>query len=89
MKVLKFGASWCSGCLVMKPLWEKIENERKWLETEYYDYDESQEIAKQYGVDEILPTFIFLDKDGEEITRIKGEASKKDIIKILEENKDK
>jgi len=25
MKVLKFGAVWCSGCLVMRPRWRSIE----------------------------------------------------------------
>jgi len=26
MKVLKFGAVWCPGCLVMRPRWAEIEN---------------------------------------------------------------
>lgn len=39
MKVLKFGAVWCSGCLVMRPRWEKIEKEHAWLETECFDCD--------------------------------------------------
>ncbi len=40
MKVLKFGAVWCSGCLVMRPLWQDIEAENPWLKTEYDDFDE-------------------------------------------------
>ena len=43
MKVLKFGAVWCLGCLIMKPRWTEIETENTWLETEYYDFDESLE----------------------------------------------
>ncbi|MFH1412521.1 MAG: thioredoxin family protein [bacterium] len=89
MKVIKFGAAWCAGCLIMKPIWEEIENERAWLKTEYYDYDENQEIAEQYSVDEKLPTFIFLDKNEQEIMRLQGEISKKELIKIIEEYKDK
>ena len=27
MKVLKFGAVWCPGCLVMKPRWKEIETD--------------------------------------------------------------
>jgi len=27
MKVLKFGAVWCSGCLVMNPRWRGVEEE--------------------------------------------------------------
>jgi len=34
MKVLKIGAVWCNGCLVMKPRWEELEKENPWLETE-------------------------------------------------------
>ncbi|NCC70988.1 thioredoxin, partial [bacterium] len=37
LKVLKFGAVWCPGCLIMKPRWEEIEKENIWLKTEYYD----------------------------------------------------
>ena len=39
MKVLKFGAIWCNGCLVMKPRWAQIEEENSWLETEYFDFE--------------------------------------------------
>lgn len=89
MKVIKFGASWCAGCLIMKPIWEEIEMEKAWLQTEYYDYDENQELAEQYGVEERLPVFIFLDKNEQEFLRLEGEVSKKELLKILEENKDR
>ncbi|KKS60014.1 MAG: hypothetical protein UV25_C0014G0010 [candidate division WWE3 bacterium GW2011_GWB1_42_41] len=46
----------------MKPIWKRIENENPWLKTEYYEYDESPEIIKNYGLEAgLLPTFIFLD----------------------------
>jgi len=89
MKVIKIGAVWCSGCMIMKPLWEEIEKENPWLETEYYDYDESDEIVKKYNINDRLPVFIFLDKDENEILRLMGEKSKEEILKIIEENKDK
>lgn len=89
MKVIKFGAAWCAGCLIMKPIWQDIEKERAWLETEYYDYDEDREIAEQYKVEERLPAFIFVDKLGQEILRLQGEISKKELDKIIDENKDK
>ena len=47
MKVLKFGAVWCSGCLVMKPIWQEIEKEHPWLKTEYYDFDKDKETVKR------------------------------------------
>jgi len=89
MMVLKFGAAWCSGCLVMKPIWAELEKELPWLVTEYYDYDESQVIADKYQVNEKLPTFIFLDKNDQEILRLQGEASKTELLKIITANKDK
>ncbi|MFH0840846.1 MAG: thioredoxin family protein [bacterium] len=89
MKVLKFGAEWCAGCLVMKPLWREIEEEVPWLETEYYDYDQNQEKAKEYNINETLPAFVFLDKDNQEILRLTGEISKDELMEIIEENKEK
>ena len=89
MKVLKFGAVWCPGCLVMKPRWKEIEQEMPWLETQYFEYDDSLELAKRYDVTEDLPVFIFLDRDGNELLRLKGEVSKEELVRILSEHKDR
>lgn len=89
MKVLKFGAVWCSGCLVMRPLWQEIEAENPWLETEYHDFDEDKEAVEKYQINEILPVAIFLDKEGNEIVRINGEKDKKSLVEIINQNKDK
>ncbi len=89
MKVLKFGAVWCSGCLVMKPRWTEIETENPWLQTEYHDFDNEKEIVKKYQINDTLPTFIFLDKENKEFLRLNGEVSKDELIKIIENNKNK
>lgn len=89
MKILKFGAVWCSGCLVMKPRWKKIEDENKWLETEYYDYDQDKKMVEKYKVDEKLPTFVFLDKKGEEVLRLRGEVERERLVEIIEENRNR
>ncbi|MCD4761170.1 thioredoxin family protein [bacterium] len=89
MKVLKFGAVWCSGCLIMKPRWAEIEAENPWLDTEYYDYDENPEKIAEYHIDDKLPVFIFLDKNNQEFLRLKGELSKKEILDVLIKNKNK
>lgn len=89
MKVLKFGAVWCSGCLIMKPRWKEIETENPWLETEYFEYDENKEVAERYQVTNSLPVFIFLDKEGNEFLRLEGEVSKEKIVEIINHNKDK
>ncbi len=88
MKVLKFGALWCPGCLIMKPRWKEIESENPWLKNEYYDYDENNDIAKKWSVDKILPTFIFVDNNNKELTRISGEPSKKELLEFIEKYKD-
>lgn len=89
MKVLKFGAEWCAGCLVMKPRWKEIEVEIPWLKTEYYDYDKEKEMVEKYKINNTLPAFIFLDKNDQEITRLNGEPSKNELLKLIDEFKDK
>jgi thiol-disulfide isomerase/thioredoxin len=89
MKVIKIGAEWCPGCLIMKPRWQEIESEVPWLQTEYYDYDEHQDKVALYQVKDTLPVFIFLDKDDKEILRLTGEVSEDEIMQVIEEHKDK
>lgn len=83
MKVIKVGATWCNGCLVMKPRWRDIEADNPWLKTEFYDFDESPEIVSKYNIDQNLPVALFLDSDGNEITRLSGEVSKDEIQKTV------
>ena len=89
MKILKFGALWCSGCLVMRPRWQEIEKENPDLVTEYYDFGENEEAVKKWGIDETLPTFVFVDRNEKELFRLQGEQSKAELLKLIEENKDK
>lgn len=87
MKVLKFGALWCSGCLVMKPRWAEIEQELHWLTTEYHDVDEDKDLAAHYRIED-YPCFIFIDKKGNEIHREYGEVEKKKLIELVNRFKD-
>jgi thiol-disulfide isomerase/thioredoxin len=89
MKVLKFGAVWCSGCLVMKPRWKEIEGENPWLKTEYFDFDVDKEKVKEYKINDSLPIFVFLDKDNNEFLRLNGEVSKEELLEVINKNKDK
>ena len=89
MKVLKFGAVWCSGCLVMKPIWAEIEAEMPDLETVYYDFDKDKDMVEKYEIDHKLPVFVFLDKEGSEILRLTGEVDKDKLIDVINENKEK
>ncbi len=90
MKVLKIGAVWCNGCLVMKPRWGEIEQENPWLKTEYIDYDSNPELVGQYQIQEgRLPTFIFLDSQGNELDRRSGEVSKEELLSLITQYKDR
>ena len=88
MKVLKFGAVWCSGCLVMRPRWAEIEKEIEWLKTEYFDYDQDKENVSKWKITNTLPVFVFIDKNGNELTRLSGEPSKKTLIELINKYKD-
>jgi len=89
MKILKFGAEWCSGCIVMKPRWQEIEKENPWLETKYYDFDIDKDQIKKYEINDILPVFVFLDKNDNEIIRLDGEVDKSKLLEVINENKEK
>jgi len=83
MKILKFGADWCPECIIMKPRWAEIEKEMPELNTEFFDIDKNKEKKLEYKIDHV-PTFIFLDKEGRELERLKGLIEKEDLIKTIE-----
>ena len=55
------------------------------LEITSYDYDMDEGIVKNYNVGNILPVLIFLDDKNNEIKRIVGEKSTKELENILKE----
>jgi len=59
------------------------------IETKYYDFDINKDQIEKYKIDDILPVFIFLDKDNKEIIRLDGEVDKAKLIEIINENKEK
>ena len=82
MKVVKINAIWCSGCLVMNNVWNKV-LDRYNIETIELDYDMDEEEVLKYNPGDILPVFIFF-KDGEEVERVVGEISYNKMEKIIE-----
>lgn len=84
MKILKFNAVWCSGCLVMKKTIKEIEELYPNVEIESYDYDMDQEEVEKWNIGEIIPVLIFVDENNNEISRLVGEKTKKEIIKEIE-----
>ena len=84
MKILKFNAIWCSGCIVMKKIMKDSEELYRNIEIESYDYDMDEDMVKKYNIGEIIPVLVFLDKEENEIGRLIGEKTKKEIIKEIE-----
>lgn len=86
MKVLKIGAIWCAHCVVMKPRWQEVEKNLPWLETQYFEYDDSLEIVNKYKLEtEGVPAFIFLNDNGEEIARLNGDVPTKKLYQTIKE----
>ena len=83
MKVIKINAIWCSACIIMNNVWGKVENKYN-IETINLDYDFDNEEVLKYDPGNILPVFIFMDKDLE-LGRIVGEISYQKMIDYIEE----
>lgn len=83
MKVIKIGAVWCSGCLIMNNIWNKVIKQYSFDYLEL-DLDMDEEVVENYGTFDVLPTFIVLDGE-REITRFSGEFSFDDFIDKLKE----
>ena len=84
MKVLKFSAIWCPSCIIMTNVINKIKDEYKNLEFINYDYDNDTDEVNKYDIGNILPVLIFVDDNGNEINRVVGEKSKKELVEIIE-----
>lgn len=86
MQIIRINAMWCSGCLAMKKVWNKILEQYPNLDIVTYDYDMDEDIVKKYEPGNILPICIFM-KEGKEVKRLNGEKTKEEIIKVIEEFK--
>ena len=83
MKIVKIGAVWCPGCLVMKKIWNNIINNYE-LNVLELDYDMDNEEVKKYNVGGVLPVVIFLDNNGNELERLIGEQKESKLIEVIE-----
>lgn len=83
MKLIKIGAIWCSGCLVMNKVWNQLIKEYN-FSYETYDIDNDEDEVEKYNVGEKLPVFIVMESD-KEIKRFIGEYSYSDMVNNLRE----
>lgn len=82
MKSLKFSAIWCPSCLIMHSRYSVIENKYSIPVTEY-DYDFDEEMVNKYNIGNVLPVYILLDNNDNEIIRIIGEKTEKELDEII------
>lgn len=80
MKLVRISSMWCTSCIVTYPIWKEIQETYPNLEYEELDYD-LDDVQEQVG--DILPVVILKDQE-QEITRIVGEKTKKEMLEILE-----
>jgi len=82
---IEIGSLECVPCEMMQPIMKEIENEYKeQVEVVFYDVwtDEGSPYAQKYDI-KVIPTQIFLDKDGNEYFRHEGYFPKDDLVKVL------
>lgn len=83
MKVIKIGAIWCPGCLVMKKIWDNVvkNNDIDFVEL---DYDMDSDEVSKYNVGKILPVFVFVDDNGLELERLVGEQKESKLLEVID-----
>ncbi len=52
--VIAFGATWCSQCPRMHPVWKEAQT--KGIKVVYVDIDDSRSLAEKWGVNGTVPT---------------------------------
>ena len=79
MKILKFGAEWCTSCKTLDKLLEEIEN-KPYIEV--IDIDVNSSDAIKYGIRGV-PTLIKIDENNNIVDRIVGTKPKAELEKWL------
>jgi len=82
---IELGADRCIPCKAMQPIMREIAQEYKGtIQVVFYDVWKTPKYAKDYGI-QMIPTQVFIDKNGIEIFRHIGFYAKDEIIKMLKE----
>ena len=79
MKIIKVGALWCPACIITNNSLNKLKDKYNFeLEELDYDFDD----IEKYNIGETLPVLMFI-KNDEEVYRLIGEKTDKDIEEVL------
>jgi thioredoxin 1 len=83
-RLLDLGATTCIPCKLMAPILEELREEyRGRMEVTFIDVRKDPEAARQHKI-QVIPTQIFYDASGTELSRHTGFISKEDILATWE-----
>jgi len=82
---IELGADRCIPCKAMQPIMREIAEEYAGkIQVVFYDVWKDPSSGRKYGI-QLIPTQVFIDKNGDEFFRHVGFYAKDDIIKMLKE----
>ncbi len=82
--LLEIGATRCIPCQKMQPIIMEIAEQFPHdVQVVFYDVWKDPSLARKFGI-QLIPTQVFLDKDGQEFFRHVGFFPKEEILKVLE-----
>ena len=82
---VEIGAASCIPCKMMQPIMKAVEEEYKGqAKVVFHDVwtPKGKDDAMKYNI-RVIPTQVFLDKDGKEYFRHEGYFPKEDVVKVL------
>ena len=83
--LVEFGATWCPPCNIMNPILHELANEMKnEVVIAKVDADESPELASKFSIQGLPSMLLF--KNGNEVARMVGAASKAKLIQFIKNN---
>lgn len=85
-KCLKFGATWCSPCKALKPIFEKVSQMEEFKNVEFIEYDieeeDAEELVIKYGIRSV-PTVVLLDDQDNVLKKSIGSIPEDTLIEIV------
>ncbi len=83
---IELGSVNCIPCKMMKPVMEEIEKEYgDTISVVFYDVNKNRQMASKYKI-KLIPTQVFLDKNGKEFHRHEGFYPKADIMNLVDKH---